>query len=426
MLLKLAVEASIPLVSVESDDPMNIRKILGEVLGVEILNIPKTVESVAGGMTGGKLSPKPGGKSVYNWKALVKGGVYMSRFMDWRNTDFESVYSFAAKVGATVILVNPETNSPAIFKTGYVGCPISMVEKFVTDYTSYVKGTDEFSATVSAMSGLSYQQLSQVALLAQANSGELSATSVREVRRIFFGTVRGLMQENTEAKFYKPSDVLTGWMALDGQLFAENAPAALRPRGLLFDGPPGTGKTEGARYIARQLSLPLYRLDIGATMGKYVGESEKGLEAALAQADRCAPCVMLIDEVEKLFGQHSDGGTTTRALSQLLWWLQEHQSRVVTIMTTNDKGKLPPELIRPGRIDKQMLMDALTAEEAKEFVTAVAGHYKDIAVLSPTKINSIVLDSYPPDGPKKVSHASLTDRVMSEIKKQYLSTTKKK
>lgn len=63
-------------------------------------------------------------------------------------------------------------------------------------------------------------------------------------------------------------------------------------------------------------------------------------------------CVIIFDEVEKVFQSQSDSGVTSRMLSQLLWWLQSHKSKVFTVMTTNDMAKIPEELYREGRIDQ--------------------------------------------------------------------------
>ena len=67
------------------------------------------------------------------------------------------------------------------------------------------------------------------------------------------------------------------------------------PRGLLFDGPPGTGKTLAAKYIASEFGVPLYRLDLGSMMGKFVGDSENALNAALSQIAQVSPCITILD-----------------------------------------------------------------------------------------------------------------------------------
>jgi SpoVK/Ycf46/Vps4 family AAA+-type ATPase len=142
----------------------------------------------------------------------------------------------------------------------------------------------------------------------------------------------------------------------------------LRPRGLLLSGKPGTGKTMGAKRIASRLNVPLMRLDLGIVMSKYVGESEANLATALARVEEAQPCVMLIDEVEKLFHGEDESGVTQNLLAGLLWWMQEHRAAVLTIMTTNDMKKLPPELIRPGRIDCQIETKGIAQKDWAAFI----------------------------------------------------------
>lgn len=406
MLLNLAVKASLPLIAVQTDDPMNVIKVLSSILGVKAQKIPTTKNA--------------NGTKTYNLAAIQKGGVYVMRKpsdqMDW-----EAVYTELAHKDASICVVNPKHMHHAFFDGGWLSTPEELTKELVAAHSGEDEGTPEFDALVSSLSGLSYQSMVNLTLLSQAKAGAFTAEAVRDVRRVFFGNVAGLQQEDTTVPFYAPSAQLTEWLALDGQLFAANAPAALRARGLLLDGPPGTGKTMGAKFIAREMDLPLYRLDIGATMNKYVGESEKGLTQALAQADRCAPCLMLIDEIEKLFSNHSDGGVSTRALSQLLWWLQEHKSRVLTIMTTNKKDALPPELIRPGRIDAQMYLGPLNAKDGFDFMKSVVASYDKVAKLTPTEVKKIHTDIFSKAPDAELSHAALTSAVMAAIKVKYLS-----
>jgi hypothetical protein len=141
------------------------------------------------------------------------------------------------------------------------------------------------------------------------------------------------------------------------------------PRGVILVGVPGCGKSLSAKAIAKSWDLPLYRLDIGSVLGMYVGQSESRLRDALAAADRIAPCVLWIDEIEKgLSGASSDSGVTTRLVGQFLFWLQESQSKVFTVATANDVSKLPPELLRKGRFDEIFFVDLPDPDERAEII----------------------------------------------------------
>ena len=134
--------------------------------------------------------------------------------------------------------------------------------------------------------------------------------------------------------------------------FSEAAEAlGIRPaRGILLVGPPGTGKSLAARVIAGALGFPMFRLDIGALFGPLLGQTEGAVRDALAAVSAAAPCVLLVDEVDKglggiVGGLERDGGTAHRVLGTLLTWLQEDRSPVLVVMTANRISGLPPELV---------------------------------------------------------------------------------
>jgi AAA+ superfamily predicted ATPase len=133
------------------------------------------------------------------------------------------------------------------------------------------------------------------------------------------------------------------------------------PRGVLMLGVQGAGKSLASKAVASAWQRPLLRMDAGALYDKYIGESERRLRDALRQADRMAPIVLWIDEIEKAFAsaasQSSDGGLSKRMFGALLTWMQEHQSSVFLVATANDIEALPPELLRKGRFDEIFFVD---------------------------------------------------------------------
>ncbi|MEU5051501.1 AAA family ATPase [Streptomyces sp. NPDC021096] len=141
------------------------------------------------------------------------------------------------------------------------------------------------------------------------------------------------------------------------------------PRGVLLVGVPGCGKSLSAKAIASQWRLPLYRLDMASIHGKYLGESEGRLREALQTADRVAPCILWIDEIEKgLAGQGDHSGVQQRVIGQFLFWLQESGSRAFVVATANDVRSLPPELLRKGRFDELFFVDLPDARDRKEII----------------------------------------------------------
>jgi SpoVK/Ycf46/Vps4 family AAA+-type ATPase len=126
------------------------------------------------------------------------------------------------------------------------------------------------------------------------------------------------------------------------------------PKGILLYGIPGTGKSMLAKYIAAKLNLSLVQLDLGDALGRYVGDSEKGFKKALEVAESLSPCVLWIDEMEKMLeGEHE---VTRRLIGKFLTWLQEKSDRGISCFvfaTANDISKMPPEMFRTGRFDEK-------------------------------------------------------------------------
>lgn len=146
-----------------------------------------------------------------------------------------------------------------------------------------------------------------------------------------------------------------------------------QPKGAMLVGLPGNGKTMTADIIANYLDIPLLKLDLAKIMGSFVGQSERQIANALRIVKACAPCVMLIDEAEKLFSGYQssgqcDSGTLSRVLAQLLNFLQEDNTGVITIMTSNNVFDLPPEMTRSGRLDAQWYFGFPNTDERREIL----------------------------------------------------------
>jgi SpoVK/Ycf46/Vps4 family AAA+-type ATPase len=134
------------------------------------------------------------------------------------------------------------------------------------------------------------------------------------------------------------------------------------PKGVLITGVQGCGKSLAARAVAGEWGFELGRLDAGALYDKYVGESERRLHKALELAQRLAPLVLWIDEIEKAFASagssgDADAGLSQRLLATLLTWMQDRESGVFLAATSNNITVLPPEMLRKGRFDEIFFVD---------------------------------------------------------------------
>ncbi len=141
------------------------------------------------------------------------------------------------------------------------------------------------------------------------------------------------------------------------------------PRGALLVGVQGCGKSLSAKVVAGLWRQPLLRLDVGALMEGLVGASERNLRQALDLAERIAPCVLWIDEIEKGFQgleRATDGGTIARMFGTMLTWMQEKEAPVFVLATANRIAALPPEMLRKGRFDEIFFVDLPDVSQREE------------------------------------------------------------
>src|ERR1700733_8711705 len=107
-------------------------------------------------------------------------------------------------------------------------------------------------------------------------------------------------------------------------------------------------------------------LDVGALLGSLIGQTEERTRQALRIADAMAPCVILVDELEKALsgvGGTGDSGVSTRLFGTLLTYLSDHESDVFVVASANDISKLPPELSRAERFDAVFFLDLPGTQE---------------------------------------------------------------
>jgi hypothetical protein len=143
-------------------------------------------------------------------------------------------------------------------------------------------------------------------------------------------------------------------------------------RGVIILGVQGCGKSMCARAIAGEWKIPLVKFDTAAIFDKYIGETEKRIQKVFQVAEGLAPCVLWIDELEKVFAgsgadsASSDAGVSSRLLGAFLSWMQDRKAPVFVAATCNNVSALPPELIRKGRFDELFFVDLPNLAERKQ------------------------------------------------------------
>jgi len=136
------------------------------------------------------------------------------------------------------------------------------------------------------------------------------------------------------------------------------------PKGVLLVGPPGTGKTLLARAVAGEAKVPFFSLSGSEFVEMFVGVGAARVRDLFRQADTKAPCIVFIDELDalgKVRVQSPMGGHEEReqTLNQLLAEMDGFDSKkgVIIMAATNRPEVLDPALLRPGRFDRQVLVD---------------------------------------------------------------------
>src|SRR5579862_7930307 len=144
------------------------------------------------------------------------------------------------------------------------------------------------------------------------------------------------------------------------------------PHGVIILGVQGCGKSLCARAVAGEWKLPLVKFDTSAVYDKYIGETEKRIRKVFQVAEGLAPCVLWIDELEKVFAgsgpdsASADAGVSSRLLASFLSWMQDRKSPVFVAATCNNVNALPPELIRKGRFDELFFVDLPNQAEREQ------------------------------------------------------------
>ena len=130
------------------------------------------------------------------------------------------------------------------------------------------------------------------------------------------------------------------------------------PKGVLLYGPPGTGKTLLAKAVANETNANFYTIGGPEIMSKYYGESEEKLRNIFEQAEKNAPSIIFIDEIDSIAPKREEvtGEVERRVVSQLLSLMDglEARGKVIVIAATNRPNAIDPALRRPGRFDREI------------------------------------------------------------------------
>jgi transitional endoplasmic reticulum ATPase len=132
------------------------------------------------------------------------------------------------------------------------------------------------------------------------------------------------------------------------------------PKGVLLHGPPGTGKTLIARAVANESGASFYTINGPEIMSKFYGQSEENLRKTFNEAEKNAPSIIFIDEIDAIASKREEvhGEVERRVVSQMLTLMDGLKARekVIVIGATNRVDSIDPALRRPGRFDREIII----------------------------------------------------------------------
>jgi transitional endoplasmic reticulum ATPase len=144
------------------------------------------------------------------------------------------------------------------------------------------------------------------------------------------------------------------------------------PKGVLLYGPPGTGKTLIAKAVANESGANFYAINGPEVMSKYYGESEARLREIFEQAEKSAPAIIFIDEIDAIAPKREEvtGEVERRLVAQLCTLMDglKSRGRVIVIAATNRPNALDPALRRPGRFDREIEIGVPDRDGRKEIL----------------------------------------------------------
>lgn len=167
------------------------------------------------------------------------------------------------------------------------------------------------------------------------------------------------------------------------------------PRGVLLTGPAGTGKTMLAKALAKESGVPFFTLSGSDFVEMFVGVGASRVRDMFETAKKVAPCVLFIDEIDAIGGKRSSGGgmggghdEREQTLNQLLVELDGMDSNkgIILVGATNRPEVLDQALLRPGRIDRQIVVNLPDVFGRQEILKI---HSKDVPLITGVDLNKI-------------------------------------
>ena len=395
--LRLLIESHIPVIVIETWEEQRALALLSK-LGIQ-LALPVFGWSVTDGLRRIDFDQGSSQRTTAEPEAALKhirssgtAGLYaLCDFHPYLHNEpvnvrlIKEIAMQAESSGQRLILISHALDIPAEFKRQSARFSLTMPEErkimavvhreaqqFAKDKGRKVRtDRDALDKLVGNLRGLPLEDARKLARGAIYHDGAITHSDLAQVNKAKFELLdmEGVLSFEYDTASFKEVGGLTRmreWLAKREQAFQQAQSDA--PKGIMLVGVQGGGKSLAAKAVAGLWGLPLLRLDMGALFNKFFGESERNVREALKMAETMSPCVLWIDEIEKGIGSDdNDGGTARRVLGTLLTWMAENKEAVFLVATSNDISRLPPELIRKGRLDEIFFVD-LPSDPVREII----------------------------------------------------------
>ena len=241
-----------------------------------------------------------------------------------------------------------------------------IAEGVATEAGELPKGKD-LSRLLDAASGLTRYEAEGAFSLSLVRKGKVDAAAVFELKS---QTLKksGLLTLHRGTETFADLGGLDALKSFCTRALNPGRKTNARPRGVLLLSPPGCGKSQFCKALGNETGRPTLILDVGTLLGSLVGQTEGNIRQALRIADAMAPCILMIDEVEKALagaasGGSGDSGVSARLFGTFLTWLSDHTSDVFVVTTSNNIAQLPPEFSRAERFDGVFFLDTPSTAE---------------------------------------------------------------
>jgi hypothetical protein len=227
---------------------------------------------------------------------------------------------------------------------------------------------NNFKATIAAAAGMTRIEARNAFSLSLIERNRLDPETVFRLKAQMLKTGNQALVLDTSSEPSGFEDV-GGWMAAKryhlSMLLNKRTPVKARPKGSLLMGVPGGGKDLYINALGKETHRPVLHLHLGRTRGGIQGQTEQWTEEVFRKADRMAPCILAISEIEKLFsGLKSsgltDGGVKSNQIGAFLNWMQSRTADVYMMASCNDISAITnemPEFVRAQRFDRIFYVD---------------------------------------------------------------------